>query len=187
MKNNHKIIVLGVGNVLLKDEGVGVRMIERLRKKYDFPPHVDAVDGGTLGLSLLSIIDRADRLLVVDAIKNRGNPGDTYRFDFDDIPYALRQKNSLHQADLMECLKLIEFVGTRPETVIVGVEPEDISPYGVELTPSVRASMDRLETMILQELERWGERLSPRESGGGEDAGEPDQWGPRSTNVREPS
>ncbi len=171
-----KIILLGVGNVLLKDEGVGVRMIERMLRKYAFPPDVEAVDGGTLGLSLLSIIDRADRLLVVDAIKNRGKPGDTYRFDFEDIPYALRAKNSLHQADLMECLKLIELVGTRPETVIVGVEPKDISPYGVELTKPVQDSLERLEAMILAELERWGASLCPLDS---EEAEEPGEWKPR--------
>jgi hydrogenase maturation protease len=139
-------------------------VVQQIEDRYDLPPGVEAVDGGTLGLKLLSVIEHADRLLVVDAIKNKGEPGDLYRFSFEEIPYALRQKNSLHQTDLMEALTVVELIGTRPETVIVGVEPADISPWGVELTPPVAASLDRLEAMVLEELKKWSIELRPRQS-----------------------
>lgn len=177
-KNKKKVVILGVGNVLLKDEGVGVRVVQRIQDRYDLPPGVEAVDGGTLGLKLLAVIDQADRLLVVDAVKNGGKPGDVYRFSFEEIPYAIRQKNSLHQTDLMEALTVVELIGTRPETVIVGVEPADISPWGVELTPPVAASLDRLEAMALEELKKWSIELRPRELTD-TPTDEPLEWTPR--------
>lgn len=160
-----KITVLGVGNILLKDEGVGVRMIQRLEKKYRFPAHVEPMDGGVLGLNLLAVIAESDRLIVIDAVKNGGKPGDTYRFAFDEIPYSVRTKNSLHQMDLMDALTVVELIAERPETVIVGIEPHDISPWGVELTPPVEASMDKLEAMVMEELRNWGVELTPFEQG----------------------
>ena len=153
---HRKTTILGVGNVLLKDEGVGVYMAQRFEKKYIFPDYVEIVDGGTLGLSLLSVVTQTGRLLVFDAVKNRGKPGDTYLLTYDDLPFHLRAKNSLHQADLMETLTVAGFIGDRPETVIVGVEPQDIEPWGVGLTPPVQESIERLERLALDQLGRWG-------------------------------
>ncbi|MBI4774835.1 MAG: HyaD/HybD family hydrogenase maturation endopeptidase [Deltaproteobacteria bacterium] len=153
---HRKITILGVGNVLLKDEGVGVFMAQRFERKYVFPDYVEIVDGGTLGLSLLSVVTQTERLLVFDAVKNRGTPGDTYLLEYEDLPFHIRAKNSLHQTDLMETLTLAGLVGERPETVVVGVEPLDIEPWGIGLTPPVRESIERLERLALDQLGRWG-------------------------------
>ncbi len=179
------ILVLGVGNVLLKDEGVGVRMVERLNAKYDVPPNVDIIDGGTQGLKLMGMITAADKLLVIDAVKNKGVPGDLYRFSYDEIPYALRQKNSLHQADLLECLTLAGVMGSLPETVIVGVEPEDISPWGLELSVPVFESLDGMETMVLNELRQWGATLTLREGYDLHAAAQRREWSPERTEKEE--
>lgn len=149
-------MVLGVGNLLLTDEGVGIHAIETLLERYEFSQNVSIEDGGVLGMNLLGIISEADQLIVVDAIKNGGAPGALHRLAGDDIPKRILAKNSLHQVDLLEALTLCQALDKVPETVIVGIEPEDIETLGLELTPPVQEKMDDLIAMVLKELDRLG-------------------------------
>ena len=158
-----RIVILGVGNILLKDERVGVRVIERLGEQYRFPENVELVDGGTLGLQLLGTVAEADYLIVVDAVRNGKSPGTLYRFEAADIPHRVAYKNSLHQVDLMESLTLSQAIGNAPETVILGVEPEDISPWGMELTPAVKKKVPELLNLVLKELDRLNIRYTVAE------------------------
>lgn len=149
-----RIVILGVGNILLKDEGVGVHVIERLGNNYRFSPSVALVDGGTLGLQLLGTVAEADHLIVIDAVKNGRLPGALYRFKPDDIPTRMNYKHSLHQVDLLEALTVSQSIGNTPETVIIGVEPEDTSSGGMELTPAVQEKVPELIHLVLKELDR---------------------------------
>jgi hydrogenase maturation protease len=151
-----QITVLGVGNILFRDEGVGVRVIERLMEKYGFPENVSVVDGGVLGLGLLGVISEADRLIVVDAIRNGGNPGDFYRLVGEEIPKRVFAKNSLHQVDLLEALTLCQALDRVPETVIIGIEPEDISTLCIDLSQTIHSRIDHLVEMVLDELDQLG-------------------------------
>jgi len=155
-------VVLGVGNILLKDEGVGVRVVEQLGKRYLFPPEVELVDGGTLGLGLLSVIEGAGHLIIIDAVKNNQEPGTLYRFADDEIPEGVYQKISIHQVDLIETLTVAQAVGEKiPVKVVVGVEPLDISPWGMELTPVIEARVDDMVKLVLEELKRLGVKYEP--------------------------
>ena len=87
-----RITILGVGNILLRDEGVGVRVVEELKKGYTFPENVSLVDGGTQGLWLLATIQESDHLIVVDAVLGGGEPGSLYRLEREDLPKGLRFK-----------------------------------------------------------------------------------------------
>ena len=149
-------MVLGVGNLLFTDEGVGIHTINTLLERYEFPQNVSVEDGGVLGMNLLGIISEADQLIVVDAIKNGGAPGALHRLAGDEIPKRILAKNSLHQVDLLEALTLCQALDKVPETVIVGVEPEDIETLGLELTPPVEEKIDDLIAMVLRELDRLG-------------------------------
>ena len=149
-------MVLGVGNLLFTDEGVGIHAVETLLEQYEFSQNVSIEDGGVLGINLLGIISEADDLIVVDAIRNGGAPGTLYRLEGDDIPKRILAKNSLHQVDLLEALTLCQALDKVPETVIVGVEPEDIETLGLELTPPVQKKMSDLIDMVLGELDRLG-------------------------------
>lgn len=153
MKSPH-IMILGVGCILFADEGFGVRVIEKLEERYTFPENVSVVDGGVLGVNLLGVISRADQLIVVDAIRNKGNPGDVYRLSGDQIPQRIRAKNSVHQVDFLEALTLCQALDKVPETVIVGIEPLDIETLSIELTPVTAAKVDLMVDMVLTELER---------------------------------
>ena len=160
-----QITILGVGNLLFTDEGAGVRAAELLQDRYDFPENVQVVDGGTLGLNLLSVISEADYLIVIDAVRNGGDPGTLYRLAGDEIPKRILAKNSLHQVDLLEALTCCQALGRLPETVILGVEPEDITTMGVELTPTIRASIEELVKTALQELTKIGGRYCNKTEG----------------------
>ena len=135
-------MILGVGCTLYTDEGFGVRVIERLDEKYSFPEHVSVVDGGVLGTNLLGVISMADHLIVVDAIRHKGNPGDRYRLYGDDIPKRIRAKNSIHQVDFLEALTLCTALDKVPDTVIVGVEPEDIDTCSIEMSPVIQEQVE---------------------------------------------
>jgi hydrogenase maturation protease len=102
------------------------------------------------------VISKPDHLIVVDAIRNKGEPGDLYRLTGDQIPQRIRAKNSLHQVDFLEALTLCQALDKVPETVIIGVEPEDIDTQSLELTPIIRTKIDPVIEMVLTELDRLG-------------------------------
>jgi hydrogenase maturation protease len=155
--NLERIVVLGVGNILLKDEGVGVRVIERLLDRYDFPENVKVIDGGTQGLWLMSTIQESDRLIVVDAVLGDGEPGSIYRLEREDLPKGLRAKQSAHDSDLIEALNLCGLLDKGPKSVVVvGVQPKDISPFGLELTEPIAQKVEELITRVLEELRNFG-------------------------------
>lgn len=151
-----RILVLGVGNVLLQDEGVGVRVIENLQANYHFSSNVELMDGGTLGLKLLEPIAQTDYLIVVDAVQNGQPAGTLYRLPAEELEKRVTFKNSLHQLDLVETLAYADILGNRPKAVIIGIEPEDISPWGMELTQTVEARMAELCSQVLVEIAKAG-------------------------------
>lgn len=162
--NEQQIMILGAGNILFTDEGFGVRVMEALEKRYTFPDNVRLVDGGVLGLNLLGIISEADRLIVIDAVRNRGNPGDFYRLEGDAIPDRIRAKNSLHQVDLLEALTLCQALDKVPETVILGVEPEDIETLSIEMTPTIAEKVEPMIEKVIDELQKLKVAVTPTEA-----------------------
>lgn len=146
-------MVLGVGNLLYSDDGLGIRVVEFLKERYDFPDNVTLVDGGVLGINLLGVISHAHHLIVVDTIMDKGEPGDLHRLEGDRIPSRILGKNSLHQVDLLEALTLCQALDHVPETVIVGAEPSDLATLNPELTPLLAARVEDVAAMVLRELE----------------------------------
>ena len=155
MTSEH-VMILGVGCTLLSDEGFGVRVIEAIEKRYEFPENVSIVDGGVLGTNLLGVISQADQLIVVDVIRNKGPVGSLYRLAGDAIPERIRLKNSIHQVDFLEALTLCQALDKVPQTVIVGIEPEDIETLSIELTPTTQGKLDQVIDMVLAEMDRLG-------------------------------
>ena len=149
---NH-IIVLGVGNVLLSDEGVGVHVANKMME-MNLPSGVEVVEGGTDGFGLMNVVIGADRLIVVDAVKGGAPPGSIYRFDIKDAPsYPDAYKTSVHQIGILEVVHLSALVGQPPETTIIGVEPKSVDT-GMELSPEVHAKLPKIIELILEEIKR---------------------------------
>lgn len=158
-----KILVLGVGNILLKDEGVGVRAVEKLQAEYAFSSNVELADGGTLGMALMDQIMQFDRLIVVDAVVNGGRPGEMYRLTGVEMGKSVTFKNSMHQTDLLETLATCKVLGTCPETVVIGMEPKDFDPWGTSLTPPVQARLEDLCQAVLREIQDAGGEFTAKE------------------------
>ena len=151
-----KILVLGLGNTLLQDDGLGVRAVERLMAEYDLPDEVEVLDGGVMGLDLLSRLEGVTALLIVDAVRAGLPPGTPIRLAGDAIPTALAQKMSMHQAGLQDLLAVSAFRGTLPQRVVLhGLEPEIIG-WGNELSPNIAPQIDKLVDSVVQELRDWG-------------------------------
>ncbi len=150
-----QILILGLGNILLHDEGIGVRVIERLRTGYTFPDNVMVLDGGTLGLDLLAYLEEATRVIVVDAVNAGKEPGTLVRLVNDEIPAFLGPKVSPHQVGLQDLLALARLRGHFPEEVILwGVQTASLEP-GLDLSPKVAAQIEPLALCVIEELARW--------------------------------
>lgn len=149
-----RITILGVGNLLLQDEGVGVHAIQALQK-CSLPEGVELIDGGTAGVDLLPYVSEAKQIIVIDAVKGGTEPGAIYRLTPEVLGQFKEQALSLHQVGFLEVLQMAERLGKRPErTIIFGVEPQVID-WGIELTPPVQAVLPRLVELVLEEVERW--------------------------------
>jgi len=153
--------VLGIGNLIMTDDGVGVRVVQYLSEGYVFPSEVTILDGGTLGLDLLTHLEGVERLLIIDAMETGGPPGTIVRMTGEEIPMVFETKLSPHQMGLKDLLAVSVLRGiTPPEMVLLGIQPGNIE-LGVDLTPPVEAQLDTLVDMALRELENWGVIAKP--------------------------
>jgi hydrogenase maturation protease len=156
-----KTLILGVGNLLLSDEGVGLRVVERLVVMYDLPEEVQALDGGTLGLDLLYYLEGADglpveNLLIVDAVQMGKEPGTLLRLEGDEVPSFLSIKISPHQVGIPDMLFAAKLKDLYPRNVVLwGIQPGTLE-VGLDLSPPVAAQVDVLVEKILEELAHWG-------------------------------
>jgi hydrogenase maturation protease len=147
-----RILVLGVGNLLLGDEGVGVHVAQRMMT-IKMPPEVRVVEGGTDGFGLVNVITEADRMILIDAVKGGGQPGSIYRFEIEDCPpFPDIFKTSVHQISILEVINLSSLIGSTPRTTIIGIEPACME-MGMELSPAVAAKVPRVIEMIKEEVE----------------------------------
>jgi hydrogenase maturation protease len=152
-----RILVLGVGNSILKDEGFGVHVVQELIKQRDslgIPPNVELVDGATLGLDLLYYMEGRDKIILIDIVNAGAEPGEIFKFTPHDIKTkSFINKVSMHQVTLFDVLTMAEVTDSLPdEVVLITVQPGEID-WGEELTPAVEAQIPKVIELILKELE----------------------------------
>ncbi|MDH3974589.1 MAG: HyaD/HybD family hydrogenase maturation endopeptidase [Deltaproteobacteria bacterium] len=143
-----KILIAGLGNTLLGDEGVGVKIIESLEKRVHLPQNISLLDGGTAGYTLIDCMKDYEKVILIDAVRGGARPGTVYRLSFDDIIRRPELKLSGHQIDLPEVLMLAKQLGELPQIVLIGIEPENME-YGMELSLKVsRATREVMEEIF---------------------------------------
>ncbi len=156
----HQTVVIGIGNPLMGDDGIGLAALQRIQA-LEFVPYVERVDGGTWGMNLLQFVEESRRLLVLDAIEAGLEPGSPVTLEGDEIPRFLSTKLSPHQIELREVLALAELRGTLPEEVVaIGIQPGRVE-MSERLSPAVEARLDDLVERCVERLLSWGHRATP--------------------------
>jgi hydrogenase maturation protease len=152
----YRLTILGLGNILFKDEGFGVHFVNEFKKKYHLPDDVLILDGGTLGYILMDTICQTEQLIVIDTVKADDKPGAVYRFRPDAIPSCLNYNVSAHEVEFLDVLFKAEMMEEAPNTIIIAVVPEDIKDTGLDLTPRIKASLPVVEAFVKKELKEMG-------------------------------
>lgn len=156
MRDNLDLLVLGLGNVLCTDDGAGVEALHRLVLEYEMPRGVLALDGGTLGLSLLPYIEVAERVLLIDAIATGDPPGTLVRIEGDDVAPAVAERLSPHQIGVADLLGCALYINRYPSLMILhGIVPQSIK-LGVGCSPPVAAGIGTLVERCVVEMNQLG-------------------------------
>ena len=157
-----ELLILGLGNVLCGDDGIGCAAVAALRRAYAAAEGVEVVDGGTLGLSLLPHLTAARRAILVDAVSADAPPGTLLRLIGSEVPPAVQGRLSPHQVGVADLLQGAELLGECPSTlVLLGLVPAGIE-LGIGLSPAVRAALPHLIESVVTEAARLGYPLTPR-------------------------
>ncbi len=144
-----KTLVVGMGNLIYRDEGVGVHVIEEM-KKMELPPHIELLDIGTSTMDLIAYLDGVKKLIVIDALKAGGDPGDIYRCRSEDLLPKEEGPISLHDIGLLETLTMARKKGLEIDTVVIGVEPM-VFDWGMELSEEVKNRIPDIIEAVLKE------------------------------------
>jgi hydrogenase maturation protease len=146
-----KKLILGIGNVLLKDEGIGVRVAERMQQ-MSLPPDVEVLEGGVKGLDLIYFIEGRDKVIVVDAVKAGAPPGTLFRFTDKDLAAKKGNLRSAHGIDFSDVVAIAGFMGIKPpEIVFLGIEPESLDA-SMELSPLIEKNIPVLINLVMKEI-----------------------------------
>jgi hydrogenase maturation protease len=156
MTSRRPLLVLGLGNVLCSDDGVGVMAVSALARGFEWPPDVEVLDGGTLGLALLPYLEEAAALILVDAIRGDAAPGSFVRLEGADVAPAVEQRLSPHQVGVADLLDGARWLDSYPDRVVLlGLVPATIE-LGVGCSPAVQAAIPTLVERIVEEIRGFG-------------------------------
>lgn len=151
-----KALVLGIGNLLIGDEGVGCLTVEALSRRYTMPPSVECVDGGTAGFELLSMIDSKEHVILIDALRNDMEPGTVVMVEGEHVPKAFMARTTPHQLGICDVLAAAQLTEIMPKHLtLYGIEPKRME-VGIGLTPEVQAGMEKIICAVVDQLRHYG-------------------------------
>ncbi len=149
-------LLIGIGNILLGDDGIGVHTVREIERRYLFDPEIDIIDGGTKGLDLLPFLEGRGKVLIVDALDSGMPPGHISILRNKEIPTVLQAKLSVHHIGLGEVLLALEMLDKLPEEItLVGIQPARITT-GLDISYEVGSRMEDLIKSIIDKLSEWG-------------------------------
>lgn len=162
MENENSIILLGVGNILLTDEGLGVHVVNEMRKEYTFSPEIGIIDGGTMGMELLSYMRGMKKLLLVDAVNGGEEPGTVYEFPHRDMETYFTDHISVHEVGMQDILR-IRALQDNPleDAMVIGVEPESLD-IGLAVSDTVKNVLPDVKQRVIGVLKTWGVEVTPQ-------------------------
>jgi len=150
------MVVLGVGNILQKDDGVGVYSSSYLKANYTFSQKVEIINGGVEGINLLNIFEENKKILILDSIDIEDSPASIYLIPHQELPSRGLNVGSAHDIGVMQCLDMLELQGkTTPEVYILGIIPHHIT-FEIDLSETIKSHFDEYIKVALDFLERDG-------------------------------
>ncbi|MEH6627515.1 MAG: HyaD/HybD family hydrogenase maturation endopeptidase [Motiliproteus sp.] len=150
------VLVLGVGNILLSDEGIGVRVVEALEQRYEIPANLDVVDGGTAGMELLEMMSDRDQVIIIDAVNTGAAPGTVVELRGEEVPALFRTRISPHQLGISDLLGVLVVIDQMPKAMtLFGAVPYSLDT-GIELTAAMQEKLEIILTFTVAELQRLG-------------------------------
>jgi hydrogenase maturation protease len=156
-----QVLVLGIGNLLIGDEGVGCKAAEELCRRYILPDSVTCVDGGTAGFELLTMIDNKDHVILIDALRNDRPPGTVVMVEDEHVPKAFLARTTPHQLGICDVLAAAELCDTMPRHLtLYGIEPKQLD-VGIGLSPEVEAGMEKTILAVVDQLRHFGYEVKP--------------------------
>ena len=148
--------VLGIGNIILSDEGFGVRVVEYLEKNFIFPENVNLIDGGTLGVELTHFVTGTQKLLIIDSIDGGADGGKIFHLRGDEIKNHFAQKISAHEVGIQDVLTMLELSGKKiPQVELIGAQPFSLEA-GTKLTPQMEKLVPQFADKAVEILKSWG-------------------------------
>ena len=158
----NSIVVLGVGNILLTDEGLGVHVVEDLKANYTFTPQISLIDGGTMGMELLTYMRGMKKILLIDAVNSGEAPGTIYEFPHRELEQYFTDHISVHEVGMQDILR-IRAIQENPleDAIVIGVEPESLD-VGFEPSAPVQKALPEVKERVLRVLREWGVQIEPK-------------------------
>ena len=154
------VLVLGIGNLLVSDEGAGIKAVEELQRRYNCSDAVEIIDGGTMGLELLPYFEKRSHVLIIDAVKTGKDPGTIIKIE--NPPAFFSSRTSPHQIGLADVMAIAAITGNMPQHMILfGIEPKNLST-GLSLSAEVGRNLNRLVGMVVSELKGIGVDIQPK-------------------------
>lgn len=160
--SDNSVVLLGVGNILLTDEGLGVHVVNDLERNYTFVPAISIIDGGTMGMELLTYMRGMKKILLVDAINGGEVPGTVYEFPHKELEEYFMEHISVHEVGMQDILR-IRAIQEDPleDAVVIGVEPLSLE-VGFEPSEPVAKALPDVKERVLRTLESWGITCTPK-------------------------
>ena len=156
--------VIGIGNILFKDEGLGVYATQYLQQNYDFTPDIDLIDGGTLGMNMIQTYQSYQRIIILDTISvdDDACAGTLYNLNAEVLQGLGNSRKTAHEIEVLQTLELGALAGDMAEIQIIAMVPEQIDEVVMDLTEEVRQAMPLFIQTILDELSKWGIKHAPK-------------------------
>ena len=151
-----KTIIVGVGNVLFRDEGIGVYAVKYLAKNYKFEPEIDILDGGTLGFKLMSYFQEYENVFILDTISIEDKVGTVYCLPSDVLMGLGMYRKTAHEVEIVEMLEICSLLESHANVTVIGIVPEDIESVVSALTDGIKGGFDTLIEKTLEELQKIG-------------------------------
>jgi hydrogenase maturation protease len=151
-----EVLVLGVGNDMMGDEGIGVRVVRELKNSYEFSSAVEIADGGVGGLSLLPLIRSAEEVVIVDAVDAEAKPGSIFMFNTEELEVDKQAKMTMHDTGILEVIRTAALMEEGLDATVIGVQPKKMDEFGGELSRAVSRKLPRIIEIILELLASRG-------------------------------